>query len=292
MDIVPCLVANGPHPALKDYLKRPRGEWPSQEQLREVQQMPLFLVLVDSKITNHPNQETRISWSAGEMLLISKLPTFVKRGLIAAKCTFKHFVKIYRAEKITDDGRSHVGSYHIKTTLLNHLEKTPPSKMNSAFHVMMNVFKDLCIYIKRGKLPHHFLPECNLLARVGHDERQIALQAIQNIVSDPITAVLNCPSESVNIYGDICPDDLVAAFRQLYDHPSSQGSYEGLVQLLSWLDLWRRCRYIEQLDTDKRFSISSRPGLTGLVDILKAIKKDNRWNICIYIHHMYITHNC
>ena len=77
--------------------------------------------------------------------------------------------------------------------------KRPPSKINSAFHVMMNVFHDLCKYLKKGNLPHYFLPECNLLATVGRDETQIALQTMQDIVCDPIATILKCPSEPSEI---------------------------------------------------------------------------------------------
>ena len=273
MDLVPALVANGPHPAIKDYLKRPCGEWPSKEQLNEIQQMPMCLVLVGSKETHNPDQQARNSWSAGEMLLISELPNMIKKGLIAAKYTFKHCVKIYRDSNMTGDGRSHVGSYHLKTTLLNHLEKIPPSKINSAFDTMMIVFQNLSAYIKRGYLPHYFLPECNLLATVGRDERQIALQAIQHIVCDPIAALLKCPSNPTELYGDICSDVLVAAFHQVSVHRGCMQSWGDLVHLLSRLDHWRLLHFSEQFsdeDEDKR--VSGRPELTRLVDMLGMIE--------------------
>ena len=265
-------MANGPHQAIEDYLRRPRRGWPPQEQLREIQQMPLFLVLVGSKESHNPDKQARNSWSTGEMLLISKLPKIIKKGLIAAKCTYKHCVKMYRDGNTTGDGRSHVGSYHLKTTLLNHLEKTPPSKYYSAFHVMINVFKDLSMYLKRENLPHYFLRECNLLATVGYDERQIALLTIQNIVCDPIAAIIKCPSKPHEIYGDICPDVLVALFRRVFAQPCSKQSWENLLQPLSRLDHWRQLSYHKQLEWDERRGVPDRPALTDLVDMLEIIK--------------------
>ena len=283
VDLVPTLVANAHPPAIEDYLKRPRGEWPTPEQLHEVQQMPLCVVLVGSKVSQNSDKEARHSWSPSEMLLISRLPIYIKKGLIAAKFTYKHCVKINRGGNVTDDGRSHVGSYHLKTTLLNHLEKTPPSKINSAFHIMMNVFHDLCMYIKRGNLPHYFLPECNLLATVGEDERKIALQTIQDIVCDPITTILKCPAEPTKIYGDICPDDLVATFHGISAHPCSVRRQEDLAHLLSRLDKWRDWCYDRLLETDRSYvvtnRVSGRPELTGLLDMLDAWKKENTWKI-------------
>ena len=272
VDQVPTLVANGPHPAMNNYLKRPRGEWPPKGQLDEIQQLSMCLVLVGSKESEKPEREARDSWSAGELLLISKLPTRIKKGLIAAKCTFKWYSKICRNEKVANDGRSHVGSYHLKTTLLNLLETTPPTKFHSAFDVMVNVFRDVRWYLIRGRLPHYFLPECNLLSTVEDDERQIAFQAIQEIVRDPIASILKCPSQPTEIYGDICPDDLVAAFRQASIHPSCDRSWANLVQLLSRLDCRRRKRYRFLLRVDERAGISGRPELKGLVDMLETWK--------------------
>ena len=262
---------------MRDYLKRPRGEWPPPEQLREVEQMPLCVVLVGSKESQNPQKEARHSWSPGEMLLISYLPKYIKQGLVAAKFTYKHRIKINRGEREIVGGRSHIGTYHLKTTLLNHLEKTPPSKIYSAFQAMMNIFHDLYMYIKRGNLPHYFLPECNLLATVGDDERQISLQTVQDIICDPISTILKCPSEPTEIYGDICADDLVAAFHDSAAHPCSERRQEDLVQLLARLDEWRDWCYIRRLHTDwvdrVSYRVTGRPGLTGLVDTLKAQKK-------------------
>ena len=279
MDLVPTLVANGSPPTMKDYLKRPRGEWPPPEQLREIQQMPLCVVLVGSKESQNPEKEARHSWSPAEMLLISKLPKYIKKGLIAAKFTYKSCVKINRGEQETDGGRSHVGTYHLKTTLLHHLEKTPPSKVNSAFHVMMNVFHDLSMYLKRGKLPHYFLPKCNLLATVGRDERHLALQTIQDIICDPIATILKCPAEPTEIYGDIRAGDLAAAFHGVSAHPCCERRQEDLVQLLSRLDHWRLQCYVRQMGIDWNdgvtYRVTDRPAMTMLVDMLDAWKKEN-----------------
>ena len=294
MDLVPTLVANSPPPSMEDYLKRPRGEWPPTEQLHEMQQMPLSLVLVGSKESSTPDKEARHSWSPAEMLLISKLPKYIKKGLIAAKLTYKYCVKINRGGNVTNDGRSQVGTYHLKTTLLNHLEKTPPSKINSSFQLMMNLFHDLSVYLDGGNLPHYFLPECNLLATVKHDERQMAFQAITSIVCDPIVAILKCPSEPTEIYGDILADDLVTAFKGVSDYPSSARRQVDLVHLLSRLDQWRQWRYYRQADTDRcegaSYRVSSRPELTGLVDMIEAWKKGNAWSIyLLFIHYLYFN---
>ena len=243
------------------------------------------MVLVGSKESQNPEKEARNSWSPGEILLISKLPQYIKKGLVAAKFTYKYRVKINRGEQETDGGRSHVGTYHLKTTLLHHLEKTPPSKINSAFHVMMNVFHDLCKYLKRGNLPHYFLPECNLLATVGRDEQHLALQTIQDIVCDPISTILKCPSQPTEIYADIRVDDLVAAFHGVSSYPRCERRQEDLVQLLSRLDKWRLRRYRRQWAIDWNngvtYRVAGRSEMTGLVDMLDAWKRGMH-EICIW----------
>ena len=202
------------------------------------------------------------------MLLISKLPNIIKQGFIATKFTFKSAIKIIRDGIVNSDGRSHVGSYHIKTTLLHHLEKTPPSTINSPFRLMLNLLHDLQMYIIRGTLPHYFFQECNLLTTTGYDERQIALNAIQTVVSDPMAAIIKCPSEPAEIYGDeVRPDDLVSAFRRI----STDSSCETFAMLLWQMDQWREKHYNFQLGLDAD-EVSGRPDLAGLTDMLENIK--------------------
>ena len=285
-DLVPSLVANAPHPGMEEYLKRPRGEWPPQQQLDEIKQLPMSFVLVGSKESENLDQQARNSWSSGEMLLISKLPNYIKQGFIAAKCTFKSTIKYYQTNE-TADGRSYVGSYHLKTTLLHHLEKTPPSQINSPFQFMIDVLHDLHMYLKMGTLPHYFLPKCNLLATVGHDERQIAYQTIHTILSDPVVSVLRCPLKWDELYGDdICPDDLVLAFCRVFARPSCERSRGDLLQLLSELDECRREFYDDQLDEDEDEDrrVFGRPELTGLVDMLEQIKHIWVFNHSSLIH--------
>ena len=266
-------MANAAHPAVDDYLQRSRGEWPPQDQLDEIQQLPLCLVLVGSKESDNPDHEARASWSPAEMILISKLPSIIKQGFIAIKFTFKSAIKIIRDGNVTADGRSHVGSYHLKTTFLHHLEKTPPHKIYSPFCLMINLLHDLQRFLISGTLPHYFIQECNLLTTIGPDERQLALKAIKAVLSDPVKSIIKCPSKPNEIYGDdICPNDLVSGFRCVSADSSCDKSREDLVMLLSQLDQWREQRYIKLLEEEEDYEVSGRLDLTGLADMLKKIK--------------------
>ena len=260
IDIVPTLVANEPHPAIKQYINRLCSqEWPSHDQRQWIQQLPMNLVLVGHKKSTREGQEFRLSWSANELVLIWTLPNHIKQGYIAFKYVMKYFLKMNRVQNETDHGRSKIGSFHFKMTFLYTLENTPPSKINSPFRLMMDLASNFLDYLNRGKLPHYFLPECDLLATVGHDERQIAIKSIHNIISDPISAVLKCPSVPNEIYGDILPDDLVAVFHRVSTDPCCERRRHELVLLLSRLDEWRQQRYQEQ------HGRSGRPELRGLV---------------------------
>ena len=267
IDTVPTLVANEPHPAIKQYIKRLGSqEWPSHDQRQMIQQLPMNLVLVGHKNSPRINQEFRLSWSANELVLIQTLPNHIKQGYIAFKYVLKYFLKMNRVQNETDHGRSKIGSFHFKMTLLYTLENTPPSKINSPFRLMMDLASNFLDYLNRGKLPHYFLPECDLLATVGHDERQIAIKCIHNIISDPISAVLKCPSVPRQIYGDILPGDLVAVFNRASTNPCCERRRHELVLLLSRLDEWRQQRFRRQLEwDDDKYGRSGRPELRGLV---------------------------
>ena len=276
-DVVPTLVADKPHPAIENYMNRPRSpEWPSHHQLQLIGQLPMTLVLVGSNKSPRKDQETRLSWSICELVLISTLPSHIKQGYIAFKYVLKYLLTNKRQQNKSDDGRSKVGSYHLKTILLHHLENTPPSMIKSPYGLMVDLLSRSVDYLKRMKLPHYFLPECNLLATVGYDEQQIALQSINDIRSDPITAVMKCPSAATEIYGDIVPDELVAIFQHVSNDPCSERSMGGLLLLFSRLDQWRQYHYHKQLEWDRRegiYRVSSRPQPRRLVqDILKQTK--------------------
>ena len=278
-DIVPTLVANKPHPAIVHYINRLSSpEWPSHDQRQQIQQLPMNLVLVGHKESPRKDQEFRHSWSTGEMVLISPLPHHIKQGYIAFKYVMKHFLKMNRGQNKTDDGRSKIGSYHFKTTFLYHLENTPPSKIDSPFGLMMDLFRDFINYLNHDKLPHYFLPECDLLATVGHEERQIARKSIHVILLDPISAFLKCPSVPTQIYGTIHPGDLVTVFHQVSTHPCCERSRDELLLLLSRLDEWRQQCYRRRLELDnhpkdERFRVSGRPELRGLVRTILEQKK-------------------
>ena len=167
-----------------------------------------------------------------------------------------------------NDGRSCVGSYHLKTTFLHYLEKNQPSTITSPFGLMINLLRDMDGYLKDGKLPHYFLPQCNLLSTVGSEESHIARQTIRYILSDPINAILTSPTTPLEIYGFVRTASLVTAFRHMQ---TDSTCLQKLVKLLNMLDNWRQFCYHKKLDNEQKKypGEAVRPPPARLVSMVK-----------------------
>ena len=237
--------------------------------IKYILQMPMLLVLVGHKGSPESEfkQQARMSWSHLELKLIQELPESVRQGYIACKYVMKRFLKAHRGLNEAVYGRSRVCSYHLKVVFLRFLEKRPPSQIASPFGLFLDLLHELDEYLKVGELPHYFLAECNLLETVADDERGIARQVIANILSDPLSALLTSPTYPHQMYGEVCPNDLVTAFHMVSSHLTRE-QYWNLSELLAHIDESRRLRLKEQQKVDERSGVS---GQTGLADMLKQI---------------------
>ena len=239
LEFVPALVCSDPHPDMdRNYLHRPRRGWPSSQQLEVIKQLPMLLVLTGHKLS-HPAEiplQARFSWSTSEMVLIMELPDYIKQVYIAVKYAFKRFLKVFRGSDGPVQGRSAVGSYYLKMALLYSLEKRPPTMIGSQLCLMHGLLSTLDGYLVAGNLPHYFLPNCDLLKTVHLEERRLARDVIQHILSDPLRAILTCPTNPEEVYGEVPPDTLVAAFHLVSSHPTCAMSREVLLGLLGRLD--------------------------------------------------------
>ena len=267
------LVCSDAHPDIyQNYMHRPRHGWPSSQQLELIRQFPMLLVLTGHKLS-HKDEiplQARLSWSPAEIVLIKELPESIKQVYIAVKFTFKHLKKTLQDRNRAGDGRSNVGSFHLKMVFLYHLERNPPTVVRSQLKLMRGLLFDLDRYLDAGKLPHYFMPDCNLLATVGPEERRIARNIVGHILSNPVRAILMCPTCPPDIYGEVPPDDLVAAFHQVSCHPTCVNNRERLLQILSCLDDTRRKQYQQQLWRDKNYTVViDRVELKGLAYMLQ-----------------------
>ena len=248
--------------------------WPSLQQIRYIIQLPMMLVLVGNKFSGEQEFQARLSWSFCELYLISQLPEHIKQGYIACKYVLKHFLHAYHREDEDTDGRNRVGSFHLKTVFLHHLQNFPPSVIKSPFCLMLHLLLELDDCIRVGTLPHVFLPQCNLLERVKKDERLVARHAIRAIMTDPLSAILTSPTDSLKIYGDVTPERLASAFCQMSSKPAGERNRQGLVDLLVRLDACRQKRYNWQQSADDCSSfivVTGRPGPTQLAQRLQEM---------------------
>ena len=262
------LVCSGPHPAMASYKERPRKHWPSPALLDAIMQQPMILVMVGPKDAQDSYLMFRISWSPLEIMLISSLDLWLKQGYVCFKYTVKSVLRALRPNDSAREGRSQIGSYHLKTVFLRHLEEHPPQQEGSPFQLMLDLCQDLQHYLLMGCLPHYFLPECDLLRAMGEEERQYALQAVGQVIADLLKAILLSPSELNDIYGGHSPDDLIRCFREVSSLPSCPERRERLQQLLRRLDDHREGLHREQLKSDGSLGVSGRPGLARLADYL------------------------
>ena len=294
-DRVHTLVCSGPHPDLdKEFRQRSRGEWPPISLLNCILQLPMLLVLVGHKLSPEFPLQARVSMSICEFKLIQALPESARQGYVASKYVLKHFLRAHQGEIETGSGRSHVGSYHMKTAFLYMLEKRPSILSISPFQVFLDLLCELKTYLELGTLPHYFLSQCDLLETVGDDERHKVCGIITEILSDPLHALLTSPTRPQEIYGKVHPDDLVLAFHSISDYSTCRQSLENHHHSgetdeanCSWLHQSHHCDYelfarmderrlLNHGEQQKRDGVgqtaSRRTVLIGLVDTLKQLK--------------------
>ena len=267
-EFVQSLVCSGPHPAMESYKERARKHWPSPAMLDALMKQPMLLVMVGPKDAQDSHLIFRISLSTLELILISSLDPWLKKGYVCFKYTVKSVLKSLRSRNLSREGRSQVGSYHLKTVFPRHLEEHPPQQEGSPFQLMLDLCQDLQQYLLTEYLPHYFLPECDLLRTVGNEEQQCALQAVGQVIADPLVVILQSPSAPEDIYGGHSPDDLIRCFGNVSSLPSCPERRDALRRLLHCLDNHREGIHRKQLANDECV-VSGRPGLVRLADYLQ-----------------------
>ena len=270
MDLVPTLVFSGPHPSMESFCRRCRGKiWPINRMIDTLRKLPLLHVLVGHKTTPQPKRDllTRFSWSPHEMYLLANLPTWIKQGYVAFKYTFKGVLRSCSGAEIT--GRSYVGSYHLKTTLLHTMEENPPSDHGEPFDIFLKLLGKLQIFLTDCHLPNYFMPECNLLETVGREDREHALSAVRDVSTDPLGAILRSPIKPTELYSTVEVRDLVEPIKRLNTRPDCEYSRRDLHRRMRRMDNLRASQY-ERLvrEKDKNCQSSNRPELIRLADLL------------------------
>ena len=263
MDIVPTLVFSGPHPSMESFCARCQGkEWPGSDILDTLRRMPMLHVLVGHKLSPpaESDRHTRTSWSPHEMFIFRNLPHWTKQGYVAFKYTFKDVLKQNEGNITEIEGRSKISSYHLKTTLFYTLEKNPPTNTRQPFVLFRELLRTLQSFLEDGKLPHFFLPECDLLETVSRETRHTALDTVRAILDDPFGAILRSPIEPKEVYGGVKVGHLLELTKL---------SPRKLDSLVRRLDMYRTKHYNALVEKDRRKGVSGRPKLIRLADLLE-----------------------
>ena len=263
MDMVSTLVFSDPHPDIESFYHRCQGKkWPSSDVLDTLRKLRMLLVPVGHKLSPpaESDLQTRTSWSPHELHICRSLPSWTKQGYVAFKYTFKNALRQKEGDTAEIEGRSKISSYHLKTTLLYTMEKNPPNKVGQPFKLFLKLLHTLQSFLKRTKLPHFFLPECNLLETVSKSTQQAALDTVCAILDDPLGAILRSPIDPEELYGDVKVNDLLKLTKL---NPPK------LRSLVRRLDEHRASRYKALVKKDEKNKVSDRPNLIRLADLLE-----------------------
>ena len=210
-DMVTALIYSEPAAGFKDYLSRKRAsQWPPDSALKQLARLPALLTVTGHKLSADRDIEFRLSWSIGEVLLASSLPIWIKQGYWAFKYCLKNAKLRLQKTNVDpedkDEGRSVIGTYHLKTVLLWELEQLAIWQRECPFHVMTLLLERLAITLQsatddaRPRLDHYFLPRCDLLECVPDDEILFTLSCISAIQNDPLGALIRAPVFPAEVY--------------------------------------------------------------------------------------------
>ena len=272
-DMVPALICSAPHPDLKRFCQQRRERcWPTAHQLEVFMAFPMLLVLTGSKGSSRFHLEARVSWSHHELILMACLPMWIKQGYVAFKYTLKGLLSSCRGKsELPPTGRSVVSSYHLKTTLLHHLDENPPRSDGCPFHLVLDLLSRLQQFLQNRKQPHFFMPECDLLRTVSGKEYGCALRAIKLFCKDPVKAVLQSPIKPREIYGDVRKDFLSDVFCRLSTCQDKQ-TLDDVQNVYRRLDSHREQCHQSQLKQDQTKGVTQRPKPEQLAERLSLIK--------------------
>ena len=277
MEWVSTLVGTQPHPLAEVYYKRVEtGQWPSHETKLVIRYLPALYVMVGHKCSKTRDLEFRLSWSLSEWLLSHDTPLYVKQAFCAFKYTFKRQLREKTGHN-QRDGRGKVGSYHLKTTLLHYLEEFPdvftPDFL--PFDIFVHLCQALDRYLQEGFLPNYFDPRCNLLECVPQEEISCAKAVLQEILNDPVKAIICSPLVPEETYGpDVNVDTLYSMLWHFDRNDRSSRPEQTTVEFVALIEMIDKHRYLRYLAQQERDTgkVSNRAPLINILDIVRQGK--------------------
>ena len=149
------------------WITRRRRWWPQQDTIQSIKEKGCQVVPRSSP-GGDVHSEFRLSFSGPEASLAQLRSKKQQQAYYFFKMFFYRYLKC--AESSEPEGKQ-LYSYIVKTTMLWVYEELPPedpiwiSLQNSVQFLLLKLLASL----KAGFLPHYFIPEINLLERVGQD---------------------------------------------------------------------------------------------------------------------------
>ena len=153
-DFVLAIKCDGWPLCAQEWLSRSRY-WPSDGIVQTIIDGGFHIVCKSSA-----EGDFRLSYSNAEILLIQNLIDLQYKTYRA----FKAFVNHYKKEW-SPDAKTTICSYHLKTILLWHCEKSDPKDWTKETVVshLLSLVDDLIFALRERKLPMYFMPKYNLM---------------------------------------------------------------------------------------------------------------------------------
>ena len=285
-DTVTCLIMSHPTAMVKAFCSRRRSYWPPAPVLDLIAGLPLMLVPAGPT-----DFEWRCSWSLVEIIILQTLPTHVKQAYWAFKYCVHKCIKTSRTSLISGDGKR-ISTYVYKNVLMWDLEQNGIE--GYAYSHFLRLLEKLHCYLDARALPHYFNPEHNLLADISDAEIDLAGGCVQQIIADPLTAILESAARPREVFGSwysrnkVKQRELVGVIKSIAnvyrdvdapteaDSPDSRENINQLKVHLRCLDKIRSNKYKTQLrrdreqDRDRTLKFQRRPPLTKLEELSRT----------------------
>ena len=287
IEYVTALVADQPFPCMKEYRTRVTGKcWPKPDTVDRMCRLPGLVVPTGHQLSSPEERalQWRYSWSPSEVLLSYDIPNWAKQGYWAFKYTVRKTLTECPIQQL--DGRSGVRSYMLKTCLLFQLEEEQTWRQTCPFRMYHLLLRRLLSYLHNRFLPHYFMPKSNLLENIPAGALCGPISCICRILYEPLTAIVLCPLEPQEVYGDLDPENILQALNMFLCAGDVSGRKQGwarLAQVVDQLDRHRKRMFKTQRWRDAPCRtvphVRGRPSLARLKNFLDDIPM---W-------HMYIS---
>lgn len=191
-------------PEAQEWLLRNRV-WPSKKQVRTIMKHGCHIVPKKHHTSKDPC-EFIISFSVTEKYVAHCLSINQKRVYMLLKLLFKSCIN-----------KTHQGltTYHLKTTLFRLCERIPQHKWmeQNPAECLEWLLLDLENYLKDRRLPHYFIPECNLLdhmtllsaACISRNIQKVRANLAQEILKSTEMLRFSWLSRDLSLYDLILP---------------------------------------------------------------------------------------